>query len=438
APAQLASIFEHVKQQPDRPASSADPRSAVLVAFATLLDPQDRPAVFWDAQLEREFRGMAQGDAIQVMPRILGTRWLRDVLQSTTKIEIEGGAGLWRVNTEYEQSRVQLYVALDRGVAKLIGGTGLVSSVGRYVLRGDAKADARARKLLDWVQADADLAGALVSFKRIWGPGMPTSHDAILLAGAVLARSTDPDRVIPVASRCASTLPNAAIACHEALFFAYRARGRWAEAVEQSEAILAARPSDLPARAQIHAWALARAGRFDDAEHILDQVLAKNPDHLGARIGRFEVAAIRGATADMLQRADALTSSPTADVENLNYVAWYRLGQGGDLTAALELARRAVEKLPRSSGVVNTLAAIEAERGELDRAVHDNWKAMELSNAFEPLPADWYVEGRILEQLGLTADATAAYKRVPAPEYDQLLSTHALAQRRLAALGVAH
>jgi tetratricopeptide (TPR) repeat protein len=267
---------------------------------------------------------------------------------------------------------------------------------------------------------------------------MPSSRDATRLAAAVLAGETDPDRVLAVASLCASTLPDAELACHKMLFLAYRAQGHWPEAVAQSEAILAQEPSSAAGRAQIHAWALARAGRFDDADRTLDEVLAKDPDHQGARIGRFEVAALRGSPAEVIQRGDAVTNHPAATAGDLNYVAWVRLGMGGDLTPALELARKAVDKTPRGYGAVNTLAAVEAEIGDLDRAIHDNWKAMELRSSSEPTDADWYVAGRIEEQLGLAADAAAAYKRVTRPRFDQLLSVYTLAQRRLAAMGTAH
>jgi hypothetical protein len=59
---------------------------------------------------------------------------------------------------------------------------------------------------------------------------------------------------------------------------------------------------------------------------------------------------------------------------------------------------------------------------------------MELRRIIEPTSDDWFVIGRILEQLGLTADATAAYKRTTPPPYDQLVSGYQLAQRRLAAI----
>jgi len=193
-------------------------------------------------------------------------------------------------------------------------------------------------------------------------------------------------------------------------------------------------------RAPMRVWTLVRAGRFDDAEHLVDEILAKDPDHHGARVARFDIAARRGSVAEALKRAESILGdtkpSPTVLAMTFNNVAWYRLAVGNDLPAALDLAHKAVDKSPRSSEALNTRAAIEAELGDLDRAVHDSWKAMELRGSFEPIEADWYVAGRIAEQLGLTADAAAAYKRVPISKVNWQ-STYVLAQRRLAALPVA-
>ncbi len=439
-PAAIATMMNKLKKYPDLQLRAADPRSTVLDIFAAVIDLQHKAPAFWDAQLESEFRGVNRW--ILPVPQLSSAwRWFDDVLQSMLDITIEGDAGVWRATVEADHKKVELYLVLDRGVVKLVGATGALAGVGRYILRGgDAKADSRARTLLDWIRADSDKATwpDMVLFKRLWGPGMPSSRDAIRLAAAHLAGSTDPDRVIAVAAPCASTLPDAELACHKALFLAYRARGRWPETVAQSEAILALEPSSAADRVQSHAWALARAGRFEDADRALDGVLAKDPDHRGARFGRFEVAAIRGSPAEVIQRGDVVVNHPAATASDINTVAWYRLGVGGDLAPALELARKAVDAAPGDAEIVNTLAAIEAEMGELDRAVHDNWKAMGLRNSAEPHGGDWYVVGRIEEQLGLAADAAAAYKRVTKPKFDQLLSAYTLAQQRLAALGAAH
>jgi tetratricopeptide (TPR) repeat protein len=330
---------------------------------------------------------------------------------------------------------------------KLIGGSAAISGVGRYILRGgDARADERARRLLDWLRADVDRTSSpeAARFQQLWGQGIAASHEAIQLAAAVLAGATDPDRVLRIAARCASTVPDAELACHEARFAAYRERGQWPEAVAESEAILALRAGPNDARARTHAWVLARAGRFDEADRVLDAALARGGDRRDAMWGRFEVAAMRAmagaSAADILQRGDALVNDPAAGPLEFNYVAWHHLGltgtpgMPGDLTGALELARKAVGKAPQVGGVLNTLAALEAERGELDRAIHDSRKAMELHNAAEPTAGDWYVIGRILEQLGLNSDAITAYKRVTRPPEDEVVSPYLLAQRRLAAI----
>jgi tetratricopeptide (TPR) repeat protein/transglutaminase-like putative cysteine protease len=443
--AMLAALQRH----PPLQLRPADPRSVMLELLRVQLDPLRKPPVFWDAMVERELRGGVARSMAGAVRGGIGGRWLDDVVQSM-HLEVEGGAGVWRATVDGDGKPQSFYLALDRGAVKVIGGGYSVTGVGRYVLRLDARDDARARRMLDWLRADLDRPNAPEAyfFKQLWGQGIPTSHDAIQLAAALLADWTDPDRVLPVATRCASTLPDAEVACHMSKFVAYRARKQWAEAVAESEAILAARPSWSDGRVQYHAWVLARAGRFDDADRMLAAVLARTPDHRGAMFSRFEVAAIRAssgaasatASAELVQRGEELVNAPAAGPGELNGVAWQRLamagtpGPAGDLTRALELARKAVDKAPQSGGILNTLAALEAEHGDLDRAIPDNTKAMELRHIIEPTSDDWFVIGRILEQLGLAGDATAAYKRVTPPLYDQLVNTYLLAQRRLAAI----
>jgi tetratricopeptide (TPR) repeat protein len=100
---------------------------------------------------------------------------------------------------------------------------------------------------------------------------------------------------------------------------------------------------------------------------------------------------------------------------------------------ALDLARRSVAQAKDVPESLSSLAAIEAEAGELDRAIEDHWKAMELRGSFEPNGAEWYITGRINEQLGLRDDAAAAYRRVTR-DITEPMSSYDLAQARLAAL----
>ncbi len=345
--------------------------------------------------------------------------------------------GLWRATAEIVGQSSHTYLVLDHGIAKVIGDDTAFVGVGRYVIDTiRAKGDAPARKLLDWVRRDLDKSTApgALAFKKVWGTGLPSSREAILLAAAALAGGSDPDRMIAIGSQCASTVPDAELACHEMLVSAYLARERWADAVTELEAIELARPELAAKYVRPHVWALVRGGRADDAERLLDEALGKDPSNRDVKDMRILVAARRGAMPEALRRADAVAGDPQVTPSELNNIAWFRLGEGSDMTTALELARKAVEATKDSYAAVNTLAAIEAELGDLDRAITDNWKAMALGTSVAPLDGDWYVAGRIDEQLGLSADAVAAYHHIAPRSGDLGFSSYELAQKRLAAL----
>ena len=103
---------------------------------------------------------------------------------------------------------------------------------------------------------------------------------------------------------------------------------------------------------------------------------------------------------------------------------------------ALDAARQAVTAEPNSRNILHTLAAILAERGEVLEARKTDWDSMAAGGAREPNGADLYVHGRILEQLGLDADAIAAYRKVP-KRSELTPGSDSLASRRLSALGAA-
>jgi tetratricopeptide (TPR) repeat protein len=436
APAAITAVIQKLSPQPEVVPRAGDPKSAVLELQIARLDQVRKTEVFWDARAERDLRRSVAQAIPAVLRSITTTRWLGDLIAALVEVSIEdGGSGVWRAKLDAAGASERIYLALDRGAVKVLGTAADPSGVGRYLLGRDPRTDAASRRLLDWLVADVDKTSARgAALQRVWSPGAPASHDAIRLAAAVVAGPTDPDRVIAIASRCPSTLPDAELACHETLFAAYRARGKSAEAARESDAILAARPGDLRARAREHAQALARAGRFDDAEHVLDEILAKQPTHALARLARLEVAAIRGDVADVVNRARAIGAFPAVTAPELNDVAWYEACAGADLTGALELARKAAERLPKSGGIANTLAVLEAQVGDLGHAIRDNRNAMELRNIVEPEPGDWLAVGLIREQLGQLADAADAYRRVTRePGVDAVFDAYTLAQRRLAA-----
>jgi tetratricopeptide (TPR) repeat protein/transglutaminase-like putative cysteine protease len=441
-PAPWAAVFAQLTAHPDVAPGSDDPRTAMTDLFFALADPWRKTPVFWDAILERELRGVARRFLLP-MPDKLGTgRFLADMLLSTS-VQIEGDGGVWRARAGWPAGPSQVfYLVLDRGVAKVIGSNDQAAGVGRYILRlplGDAAAAARARRLLDWVRGDTGAATghSTALLKRVWGDGRPPTVEAIQLAAEVLTVGTDADRVIALGARCGAPAADARLACHEVLATAYAERERWVDAAAEYEAVQALDPDEAAFWIGPYSVALSRCGRIDDAERMVDGILAKHADDPEALLARYAIALDRGQAADAAQRLDALVHSPRVTPGALNTAAWYQIDDGNDLAGALELAQKAVQGARRSHAVQNTLAAIRAELGDLDRAVRDNWAALALDPSEQPTDADWYVAARIAEQLGQRGDAIAIYARIGKPGASRF-STAAYAYRRLAALRRAH
>ncbi|HEY6177522.1 MAG TPA: hypothetical protein VIX73_23860, partial [Kofleriaceae bacterium] len=432
-----AALIGKVTVQPPVKQGTSDPRAAVRDVLWTTVDPRRKTPVFWDAGVERSYRQTVAKMLPPLLRNAGATRMLGDLLESGAVVQIEGDTGVWRASVEAQRRVSHFYLVLEGGMVKLVGDDSTLGGVGRYALRAsDAGRQARARKLLDWVRGDFDKikTARMTAFKAVWGSAMPSTPDAIQLAGAMLADDSDLDRVIPIAARCPTTVPDGELSCHELLVVAYLARSRWSDLLNELDKVVALRPDReafvLPLRAQ----AMAGAGRCDDAGKLLDAALAKAPDDQDALAGRFRVAAVCGTSSDALQRAEPLVKHAHVRGADLNTVAWYRLTIGNDLPLALDLARRAVAQLRDAAYATSTLAAIDAESGELDHAIEDLGKSIAQRYATEPNAADWYVIGRLYEQLGLVDDATAAYRRVTREYGLSLLTSYDLAQKRLAAM----
>jgi tetratricopeptide (TPR) repeat protein/transglutaminase-like putative cysteine protease len=416
---------------------TADPHAAVRDVLLATVDPLRKTPVFWDAAVERTFRETVA----RILPLAVrdsgAVRMLGDLAESGAVVQIAGDAGAWRASVESDRGTTQLYFVLEGGMVKLLGDTAMLGGVGRYALgANNAGKQARARKLLDWVRGDLDKdkAARTTAFKAVWGSAMPSSPDAIQLAGAVLADDSELDRAIAIATRCATTVPDGELTCHERLVGAYLARSRWSDTLHELEKIVALRPAREAAMLPLRAKVMAGAGRCDDADKLLDAALAKDPDDQEALASRFRVAVVCRTSSEATQRAEALVKHAHVRAMDLNNVAWYRLTIGSDLPLALDLARRAVAQANGSPHATGTLAALEAESGELDRAIDDLHKSMAQRHATEPNAGEWYIIGRLYEQLGLVDDATAAYKRVTREYGELLLTSYDLAQKRLAAM----
>lgn len=413
------------------PPLGRDPAALAFELARVQLDRERASAAFWDAETADEVRRSSPASlspALAVLPRAV----LDDLLRATLGVTVTGDGAAWRLEVEAHGRKARLYAALDRGAAKIVAVDENLAGLGRHVLRLLARGDlASAARCLDWLSEVPQVKSWLA---KLWGPGLPRDRDAIALAGAAVAGSTDADRVLAIATRCASKLPDVRMTCDHLIGGALRARRRWRE-LEAHAAAWSSRSTDAaPSLARIDA--LVELGRFDEADRAQAAASAALPSDSALARAWATIAVQRRDYAEAVRRYDALLQRPDAGPQDHNSAAWIRLFTDDDLPGALDLARKAAgpDRTRAQYPALNTLAAVEAELGDLRAAKLDAWQSMENIGRATPESPDWLIHGQIAEQLGLRDDAIASYRRVRKhSRYHH--DSHALAQRRLARLG---
>lgn len=398
--------------------------------------------LFWDTSVRDEMRGR-EGAASTAFKRmdLMSDGLLEDILHSTLQLTVEGDAAAWRVEVEELGTKAHVYVASDRGVPKIIGSAEGPQGVGRHVFRLLAKNDEKAAaRLLDWLAKDAGPRAKSLHARRfttLWGTNLPRTRKDIEVAAAVLVGKTDPARAIPVLAACKPSTKDGQFMCDWALADIYRDTGKWTELLDHSRDWLTRASSPvLPTAAQ--AYALGHLGKFDDADRLIAEALAKDPDNDLFVFTHANLAVGRGQIGIAVKRFEPLTKKSPPDDGALNNSAWLQLVDGSDIKGAVMIARKAVQLAPKEPHTANTLAAIEAELGELREANQHLAVSVEANNRTKPGDADLYVHARVLEQLGYADDAIAVYRRLkpkPRPS-DFTPDAWQLAARRLKALGV--
>jgi len=415
---------------------SKDPRDAVVEALVASATHDYATHVFWNKEVELRMRQAVTGTRHGVAPAPTPYGVLADAIQSEAQLRIEGNGDAWRATITVSGSpSFALYLAQDHGIARVLGDGNVVGAIGDHALELlDHDRDEAARRLLQWLADDVRKRSPPPVFTGFLAPDVAPDHQLLTLAAATLLSDVDPGRAISLLSRCRSAVPAIEATCKEALLAASAAGHRWADVERQIAAVGPGDPANRAGLPTLRIRALLHLGRLDDAERAIDDELARDPTDRGAQEARPIVALLRGQPDEAVKRADARAAQAGATPRELNLAAWLRLSAGRDTDVALDQATHAVLGNP-AAGYLNTLAAIEAERGDLGRAVADNWKALAERPTREPDAADWYVTGRILEQLGLASDAVSAYRKI-ARDDELWGGAYELAARRLAALRV--
>ncbi len=376
----------------------------------------------------------------------------RDTLASALELSVEGtaqeGIKVTVDNTSVKagQKAEEAYWLVEEGGSLRI--LGLASD--RISLCREAQAKVREGDLeaaKRWL--DRALKELAVSFKddrpifspllpRFW-PGKPDQDPkaAILLAAAAGAiGAPEPkldDTALAVLKAAAKERPNDRDRA-AALISAHLAREEWKDALEWLAPMREKEP-------EVEDWMLAtlfslHSQKKDaEAEALALSHLARKPQH--ARVKRIlcDLYLERGAVLEAATTSEELAQAPDPDPEDFNQAAWFALVADKADEKAVSRAQKGVNATGRQShAVLNTLAAVYAEIGKADEARALVNEGLELTQADEPSPADWWVVGRVLEGYGLTEDAVAAYRRAD-DKSRKAGSIGYLAQKRLAAIG---
>jgi tetratricopeptide (TPR) repeat protein len=418
------------------------PQDAVIDMMLVELVPDRVSNPYWDKTVRAEVADKERNALSFSRTDLMTAGLLEDVSRSSLQPAVEGDAGLWRVQVEHMSVRAVVYVASDRGTPKIIGTDETPLGVGRHVLRLLAKNDEKnALRLLDWLAKDLGSRQQNLNahrFMSLWGTNLPRTRKDMELAAAVLAGKTEAARVIPILSACKPSTKDGQFSCDWTLSDLYRDSGKWAELLDHSQAWLARSSSSpvLPTAAQ--AYALAHLGKFDDADKLVTDALAKDRDNRLLVFTHADLAIARGQLVEAVRRMEPLTKGSSPDSGALNNVAWIKLIDGADLKGALVIGRKSVQLAKDNPHAANTVAAIEAELGELDEANEHLLMSVRANDRPKPGDADVYVHARVLEQLGYVDDAVALYRQIKRDSHGFGFTPEAweLAARRLKALGV--
>jgi tetratricopeptide (TPR) repeat protein len=412
---------------------SKAPESAVENFIVLMIDPSRTPKIFWDAKSEKDVRREAESLALFDTAELSLQFWI-DSMVSAASIKTEGAlAGPWRADVDFAGHQFKLYIALDKGIAKVAATSSSPDGAGRLVRRLADNGDLDgAKAMLDWMRADLPSA----AFTTVWGPGLPRDKDAIALAGVLLAGVGADKHDIERLTTCATKATGARELCDGDLGWTYMHLRRWQDLLDHVTEWQ--KRTSQPARASyLRGVALVELGKLDDADKEADAQLvhdAANPHGVRTKV---QIALARGQLTEAVKRFAVRTDRSDADAGELNDAAWLRLAEGGDHPAALDLVQRSLRLRADDDHALNTLAAIQAELGDAGAASTALWKSMEVGRRRAPADQDYFVLGRIAEQLGQRDDAIAAYKKLVKPkEPTRLPPSYDLAAKRLDALGV--
>jgi tetratricopeptide (TPR) repeat protein len=421
-------------------ATAREPAAAVkpLVARHALLPELRAPAIAAAA-------GVAAGAPASARDEGVPLDVLLDVILSKLEIERDGdpATGL-RLRIRFAQGGpgAAIYAVREGGALRVLGTSAAFPLAAARALRlADAGDLGAARRWLGWArdaaagEPDDPASPAGIAAALLPAGGPPDRARVRVAAAALLAFADTKGRTLATLARArAGAAPPARRALGFALAQAQRAAGRNADLLPLARALREEAPSRTAFGLEI--FAAEKLGRPDLLDGIEAALATALPDDAEARAlvpnARLALVDLAGARRGFRTIVDTGKKSPGL----LNNAAWLELWFDDPAPALLEWARGANPEGTRAHAALNTLAAVLASTGHPQEARETLRRSLEANGEVAPVPADWFVVGRIAEALGLPEVARAAYLKVK-PEPEDPTSPFLLARRRLERLGPA-
>ncbi|MFY9822074.1 MAG: hypothetical protein WAM82_11880, partial [Thermoanaerobaculia bacterium] len=455
---------EEIQLPPDQPATvfkrfllamfTGDPEPRTLSSFFSRDMQAELAREGPDETLRKSFFKMQESLASDVPADAaldLGLTSLRETLAGDDDLGYRIEFASFTSGMGETSRQFAIYVVREGGEYRLVGADAsaqlLALEILRRLDRGDLKG---ARQWLDWAAEDArgpERTGADAlprePFPALWVKGSQAGAEEMRCAAAALLGS---DSASPQAPPLLLACREAAAAAGEparrnvldlALALTYEKLARHQEMEKVSRRLLETLPDSERADG-IHNAALLHLGRWDEIRAHAEQRLQRAPND-GVALHLLASVALHARDFDLAeQRFGQLIEAGKATAGDFNELAWMRLELGRVDDKTVEYSQRATTLSSYgSAAALHTLASIYAELGKTAEAYRLILQSIAARSDGAPRPDDWYVFGRLAEHYGLPDVARDYYKRVspPAGPQPEPLSTHALAAKRLAALG---